>query len=405
MGYLKRLSNAIFNRNVDFEQLYYQLHATNSGTAISTVTPNVAMQMTAVFACVKLISQSIGMLPLNIYKSDGKTRQIATNHPIYPLLKAKPNQDMNTYQFKEAIAAAMCLQGAGYIQKVRSVNGKILELNFLLPQSVGKQRVNGKISYTYTDYIGTTHHFTNDEVINIPYFSIDGINGLSPISVCRESVKLGLTTEKHANLFYENGGKPNGAVEVPTTLTDAAYDRLKTSFNESYGGSNSYKTAIFEGGAKWANITMTARDAEFIATRKFQISEIARIFSVPPHLIGDLDKATFSNIEQQNIEFATYTIAPLTTKIEDALNAYLLTESELQQGFYFRFDLSALLKGDLKSRFDSYAVARQWGWMSANEIRALEDQNPIEGGDIFLKPLNMGDLKDPTPPPKTEPTK
>lgn len=193
-------------------------------------------------------------------------------------------------------------------------------------------------------------------------------------------------------MFYDNGGKPNMALSIPQTFKDAtAFERLKTSINTGFSGKNSYKTVVLEGGAELKTLTMTAKDAEFIATRKFQKSEIATMFNVPAHMVGDLDKATFSNIEQLSINFEKFTISPLATKIEAVLNASLLTDSEQKQGYYFKFNTDALLRGDIKTRYDAYAVGRQWGWMSANDVRELEDLEEIENGDMYLVPLNMTD--------------
>lgn len=403
MGYFKNLVNAV--RGVDFDKLYYQYHLNTAGASAVAVNEQTAMRMTAVFSCVKLISETIATIPLNLMVTNGKERKIAVNHPLYPLLRNKPNPDMNITQLKEAISTSMLLHGEGFIQKVVTQSGKVLELGFLYPQNVTKLRQNGQIIYQYTPY--TAYPLTSEvhpvrlssaEVVNIPYFTLDGINGVSPITYCRETVKLGLIAEQHASLFYQNGGKPNGVVQVPQSLTDEAYARLKNGFNDAYGGMNSFKTAVLEGGATYTSIPISARDAQFIETRKFQISEIARIFRVPPHMIGDLDKATFGNIEQQSIEFAKYTIAPLASKIEASLNACLLSDAEIDLGYYFKFDLDALMRGDMKTRYDSYAVARQWGWLSINDIRHSEDMNPIEGGDTYLQPLNMVDTNNPNNP-------
>lgn len=400
VGYLKNIVNAV--RGVDFEKLYYQYHINTAGASAIAVNEQTAMRMTAVFSCVKLISETIGTIPLNLMVTNGTERKIAVNHPLYSLLRNKPNPDMNITQLKEAIASSMLLHGEGFIQKVITQSGKVLELCFLYPQNVTKLRQNGQIVYKYTPYSAyplsassKSVTLSQQEVVNIPYFTLDGINGISPITYCRESVQLGLIAEQHANLFYQNGGKPSGVIEVPQTLTDDAYNRMKNGFNDAYGGMNSFKTAVLEGGSKYQVIPISAKDAQFIETRKFQISEIARIFRVPPHMIGDLDKATFSNIEQQSIEFAKYTIAPLAAKIEAALNACLLSDTEISQGYYFKFNLDALMRGDLQSRYTAYATARQWGWMSINDIRHLEDMNPIDGGDTYLQPLNMVDTNNP----------
>lgn len=396
MGYFSKIASALLGQRGEVStgsQEYTDLFAR---PGVTSVTAENAMQVATVFACVRLLSETIATLPLNLMQNVKGKKRHAVNHPLYSLLKTKPNADMNIVQLKEALVASMCLRGNGYLQKVSTRGGVIAEIPFLDAARMSMIRqADGSIVYFYTSLSGKSYRFNADEIINIPYFSLNGIEGITPIKMCRDGISLAMTAQNHAKMFYENGGKPNLAIEIPQTLSDTAYDRMKKSFNTAYSGQNSYKTAILEGGATAKTLTMTAKDAEFIATRKFQKSEIAAMFNIPPHLVGDLDKATFSNIEQQSIEFEKFTIRPLVTKIEAALNASMLTEIEQAQGYYFRFNTEALLRGDTKTRYDSYAVARQWGWMSANDIREIEDLNPIEGGDIYLSPLNMVDTSNP----------
>lgn len=395
VGYLKNLSRAVLGRSINYDEMYAKFHMLNSGASIGAITPNVSLQMTAVFAAVKLLSESMAMLPLSLYKKTGDKTEQAQDHTLHKLLKYRPNNEVNIFSFKQSFVASMLLQGSAYIHKGMNIYGDTVELNVLLPQYVYKERINGKIYYNYTDKNGS-RKLTFEEVINIPYFTLNGIDGLSPIGVCRKSVGLGLKAESHAEFYYDNGGKPNGFIKVPQPLTDLAYGRMKNSFNENYGGSNSFKTGILEGGADYVGIPLNMKDAQFIESRKFQVSEIARIFSVPPHKIGDLEKATFSNIEEQNIEFATTSIIPFATKIEEALNFHLLTAQERESGYYFKFNTSAILRGNEEAQNKSFALGRQWGWLNVNEIRALKELNPIDGGDTYLSPLNMTDITNPT---------
>lgn len=373
-----------------------ELDALFARPGATTVNADNAMQVATVFACVRLLSETIATLPLNLIHDSGSKRRHAKEHPLYSLLKSKPNKDMNAVQLKEALMAAMCLRGTGYLQKVTTRGGQIVSLPFLdASRMTLNTRTDGSYYYIYTSKSGKQYHFEAEEIVNIPYFSLNGVEGMTPIEMCSTGIGLAMTAENHAKMFYDNGGKPNLSIEIPQTLTDEAYERLKKSFNSAYSGQNSYKTAILEGGATAKTLTMSAKDAEFIATRKFQKSEIAAMFNIPPHLIGDLEKATFSNIEQQSIEFEKFTIRPLVTKIEAALNASLLSDKEVLDGYYFKFNTDALLRGDIKSRYDAYAVGRQWGWLSANDIRNKEDEEEIYGGDVYLTPLNMIDVSKP----------
>lgn len=396
MGYWSNFANALLGRaevsagSKEYSELFAR-------PGVTTVTADNAMKVATVFACVRLLSETIATLPLNLIQQNGNKRRHATEHPLYYLLKNKPNSDMNAVQLKEALMASMCLRGNGYMQKVTTRGGQIAALPFLdASRMTLSTRSDESYYYTYTTKSGKQYRFEADEIVNIPYFSLNGVEGMTPITMCSQGIGLAMTAENHAKMFYDNGGKPNMAIEIPQTLSDDAYNRLKKSFNTAYSGQNSYKTAILEGGAKATTLTMSAKDAEFIATRKFQKSEIAAMFNIPPHLIGDLEKATFSNIEQQSIEFEKFTIRPLVTKIEAALNVSLLSDREQRDGYYFKFNTDALLRGDIKSRYDAYAVGRQWGWLSANDIRNKEDEEEIDGGDIYLTPLNMIDPTNPT---------
>ncbi len=398
MGYFSNIASALLGQRGEVSTGSKEYGELFARPGVTTVTADNAMQVATVFACVRLLSETVATLPLNLMQNYKGKKRHAVEHPLYSLLKNKPNADMNTVQLKEALVASMCLRGNGYLQKVTTRGGVIAEIPFLDAARMSMVRkADGSIVYYYISLTGKSYTFNADELVNIPYFSLNGIEGITPIKMCRDGISLAMTAQNHAKMFYENGGKPNLAIELPQTLSEDAYKRLKTSFNNAYSGQNSYKTAILEGGATAKTLTMTAKDAEFIATRKFQKSEIAAMFNIPPHLVGDLEKATFSNIEQQSIEFEKFTIRPLVTKIEAALNASMLSDKERLEGYYFRFNTEALLRGDTKTRYDAYAIARQWGWMSANDIRQIEDLNPIDGGDIYLSPLNMVDTSNPQP--------
>lgn len=397
MGYLRNLALSIVGKREEVaigSKEFYQLFS-NGG--ISTITPDNAMKVTTVFACVRLLSETIATLPISLIQDYNGKRRHANEHPLYYLLKTKPNSDMNSVQLKEAVMASMCLRGNGYLQKVKTRGGAIVSLPFLdASRMTLYTQADGTYYYIYTKKSGSQVRFTPDEIVNIPYFSLNGVEGITPIEICAQGIGLALTAENHAKMFYDNGGKPNMAIEVPQSLSDPAYARLKKSFEQAYSGKNSYKTAILEGGATAKTLTMSAKDAEFIATRKFQKSEIAAMFNIPPHLIGDLEKATFSNIEQQSIEFEKFTIRPLVTKIEAVFNTSLLTEQEQRQGYYFKFNTDALLRGDMKSRYEAYQIAIGNAIKSPNECRALEDEEPYEGGDDFWMPLNYQNITNPT---------
>ncbi|WP_249934120.1 phage portal protein [Campylobacter sp. RM16190] len=360
--------------------------ATTNGVSVSNEN---ALKISAVYACVRAISETISTLPFEIYQTDGKQRVIAQNHPIRPLIKVAPNPKMNIAQFLEALLTSMLLRGNGYIRPIRARNGQVLQLDILDASQVSLQERSNDVYFQYTGKDGT-YNFGLDEIVNIPYFTLDGITGLSPIAKCRNGLELTQIAENHGKSFFSNGAFPSGVIEVPTELNQEAYDRMKNSWQKAYSGENAYKTAVLEGGAAYKGISIPNKDAQFLELRAFQTTDIARMFRVPPHMIADLTKATFSNIEQQSKEFAEFTILPLVVKIEKALNHRLLKPNEWGN-FYFKFNINAITRGDMKSRFEAYNLGRNMGVYSANDIRELEDLNPIKNGDIYLQPLNMSE--------------
>ena len=351
-----------------------------------SITADSAMKISAVYACVRAISETIATLPFEIYEKRGKGKEPAINHPIRNLIKIAPNEKMNIAQFLEAVLTSMLLRGNAFLRPVRARNGAVASIEFLDPSRVTIND-DDEIYYTYTSKKGT-FKFSLEDVVNIPYFTMDGLNGLSPVAKCRASLELTQVAENHGRNFFKNAALPNGVIEIPQGLNNEAYERMKTSWHKAYSNENAYKTAILEAGATYKGISIPNKDAQFLELRDFQVTDIARMFRVPPHMIADLSKATFSNIEQQSKEFAEFTILPLVVKIEKALNHRLLTPDEWDK-YYFKFNINAITRGDMKSRFEAYNLGRNMGVYSANEIRELEDLNPIENGDIYLQPLNM----------------
>jgi HK97 family phage portal protein len=356
-------------------------------SAAQRVTPDNALKLTAVYACVKLISETISTLPIHVYKTDGKKREIAHEHYLYPLLKYSPNFYMSAPALIESFVASALLRGNGYIRALKNRYGEIEELEFLKPQNIMLDLTSNVPFYRYnSDKKSIVIDF--EDVVNFAYFTLDGIVGLSPIAQCRTSLELANESEEYGKKFYSNNATPGGVIMMDGTLSEEARKRLLNSFNDGFSGENVGKTALMEGGAKYLPITISNKDSQFLESRQFSVQDIARMFNVPPHLIGDLSKATFSNIEQQAMEFEKYTIRPLVTKIEAIFNSRFLKADE--KGKYFiKFNTSALLRGDVKTRFEAYNIGRNIGVYSANDIRELEDMNPIENGDIYLQPMNM----------------
>jgi HK97 family phage portal protein len=354
-----------------------------------SVSPRSAVQVSAVYACVRVIAETIASLPLHLYMQTDDGSVKAMDHPLYRLLHDEPNSEMTSFVFRETMATHLLLWGNSYSQIIRNGRGEIHALYPLLAENMEVDRVAGQLVYAYRKD-GMTYTLHPRDVLHIPGLGFDGVIGYSPIALERNAIGLGIAAEEYGSKFFSNGATPAGVLTHPSTVKDP--ERLRKSWNRVYGGSaNAGQVAILEEGLKFDRIAMPNNEAQFLETRKFQVSEICRIYRVPPHLIGDLEHATFSNIEHQGISFAQHTIRPWLVRIEQSLNRALLSENEKVK-LYAEFNMSGLLRGDYKSRMEGYALGRQNGWLSANDIREMESLNRIpasEGGDLYLVNGNM----------------
>ena len=368
-----------------------------------TVTERSAMQMTAVYACVRILSEAVAGLPLHFYryKADG-SKEKAIDSNLYHLIHDEPNPEMSSFVFRETLMTHLLLWGNAYAQIIRNGKGEVIALYPLMPNKMSVDRdENGKLYYTYTRsdcepnaMNGSSVGLEPKDVLHIPGLGFGGLVGYSPIAMAKNAIGLAIATEEFGSKFFANGAAPSGVLEHPGTIKDPS--RVREAWQSQFGGSgNSGKVAVLEEGMKYTPISISPEQAQFLETRKFQINEIARIFRVPPHMVGDLEKSSFSNIEQQSLEFVKYTLDPWVVRWEQSLSRSLLSEDEKKQ-YFFKFNLEGLLRGDYQSRMNGYAIARQNGWMSANDIRELEDLDklsPEQGGDLYLVNGNMLPLK------------
>lgn len=367
--------------------------SSGSGKSVSAMS---AMQMSAVYACVRVIAETVASLPLNVYEVTDKGSKKAFDHPLYRLLHDEPNHEMTSFIWRESLLTHLLLWGNHYSQIVRSGRNGILGLYPLLPDQMTVDRAsNGQLTYEYTTSDGNTVWLRPEEVLHIPGLGFDGIMGYSPVAMEKNAVGLALSAEEYGSKFFANGARPSGVLTHPHTVKDPK--KLRESWNAAYGGSgNSGRTAVLEEGMEYKSISMPNNEAQYLETRKFQVEEICRIYRVPPHMIGDLSHATFSNIEHQSISFAVHTIRPWLVRIEQAIKRALIPEAEKGR-FYVQFNMDGLMRGDYKSRMEGYAIGRQNGWLSANDIHELENMNPIpdeEGGNLYLVNGNMRPLQD-----------
>lgn len=365
---------------------------TTSGKPVNERT---AMQTTAVYACVRILAEAVASLPLHVYEyQDDGGKKLVYDHPLYYLLHDEPNPEMTSFVFRETLMSHLLIWGNAYAQIIRDGAGRVLGLYPLLPDKMEVQRDDrGNIYYVYSrnsDENPTFKEYGNiklkaEDVLHIPGLGFDGLIGYSPIAMAKNAVGMTLACEEYGASFFANGANPGGVLEHPGVLKDPS--KVRESWNSVYRGvSNAHKIAVLEEGMKYQQIGIPPEEAQFLETRKFQINEIARLYRIPPHMVGDLDKSSFSNIEQQSLEFVKYTLDPWVIRWEQSLQRSLLLPGE--KGKYFiKLNVDGLLRGDYQSRMNGYAVGRQNGWFSANDIREMENMNPIpdeEGGNLYL---------------------
>ena len=361
-----------------------------STTSGKTVNERTALQTTAVYACVRILSETLASLPLHMYRHTDSGKEKATSNTLYRLLHDEPNPEMTSFVFRETLMSHLLLWGNAYAQIIRDGSGKVVALYPLLPDRMEVDRTaTGELFYEYQSDKGKVV-LRKEEVLHIPGLGFDGVKGQSPIAMAKNAIGMAIATEEYGAKFFSNGANPGGVLEHPGVVKDPK--RVRDSWNAVYqGSSNAHRVAVLEEGMKFTPIGIPPEQAQFIATRKFQLNEIARIFRIPPHMIGDLEKSSFSNIEQQSLEFVKYTLDPWVVRWEMALQKSLLTLSEKEE-YFFKFNVDSLLRGDYQSRMNGYAIGIQNGFLSSNDVRRLEDMNDIPdelGGNLYRTNGNM----------------
>ena len=375
-----------------------------TSTSGKQVNERTAMQMTAVYSCVRILAEAVAGLPLQLYRyTDTGGKEKALDHPLYLLLHDEPNPEMTSFVFREVLMCHLLLYGNAYAQIIRNGRGEVLGLYPLMPNRMAVDRdEHGRLYYSYqmqqddgADMKQGTVILRQEDVLHIPGLGFDGLVGYSPIAMAKNAIGLAIATEEYGSKFFANGATPGAVLEHPGLIKDP--EKIRESWNKAFRGSaNANKLVVLEEGMKFTPISIAPEQAQFLETRKFQIDEIARIFRVPPHMIGDLEKSSFNNIEQQSLEFVKYTLDPWVCRWEQAMCRALLRPEEKSR-YFIKFNVDGLLRGDYKSRMDGYAVGRQNGWLSANDIRELENMDQIpdeEGGNLYLINGNMTKLQD-----------
>ena len=345
-----------------------------------------ALTLTAVWCAIRLLAESVSSLPVSVYSKQPNGDKVEdSKSPIYNLVKFKPNYYQNKITFFEFIMLSICTEGNSYVQIVRNNSGTPVQLICLDPSNVSVVVNNNELFYQ----IDGGAVLDSSDVLHFKTITDDGVTGLSPIDQCAKALNWGVSLEEFGSTFFSNGAKPSSILQTDRALSDTALQRLKTSFNNNYGKlKNSNSTIVLEEGLTFKPISISPEQAQFLSSRQFSIEEVARIFNVPPHMLKDLSKSSFNNIEMQSQEFVTYTLMPYITRIEQEMNLKLFRTNELGKTF-IEFNVNGLLRGDVKSRTEAYKTAITNGYMSINEVRQKENMNSIEGGEKHFMQMNM----------------
>lgn len=363
---------------------------TKSGVSVNDET---ALCHTAVYACCRVLSDSIASLPLEVFRQlpNGNT-ELAASHPVHRLVNTAPSKIYSSYNFRAAAQLHIGIRGNAYARIFRDGWGRPTELRLLNPSQVAPFFHENELFYRVE---GERLPLTPDEIIHVAGLSWDGVTGKSPIQVARETIGMGLAATQYGAQIFGTGTHLSGVLQHPGKLTPEQVDKLRMSWKRNHGGAeNAGGIAVLENGMTFLPISLTPQDSRFIESQKLGIADVARIYRVPLHMIGELDRATFSNIEQQSIEFVQHTLRPLVKAWEQELNRKLFRPSE--QGEYFvRFNLNALMRGDMKARADFYARLFNMRAISPNEIRQMEGMNAYEGGGEYYLQINMSNNPDP----------
>lgn len=373
--------------------IHDEFHEHDSPDQADTMKTGNAPETLSVMACVKVLSETLGSLPMVLYAEDGEgNKKKARNHPLYETLRYQPNNWQTWIEFAEMMTAHVALRGNAYAEIIYAKSGDISQLVPLHPDRVMPALVNNERVYQYSPLSGPRRILLKGEVLHVPGLSFDGISGLDPITYARHAIGLAKGAEVYGSRFFMNDARPGVVIKHPgpKAMSDKAYNNFRESWEERHSGAKrSHRPVVLEEGMDVKQIGISPENAQFLETRKFQKNEIAGFFRVPPHMIGSMEDATFSNIEHQGRSFVDNTMLPWFVRWEQALRRDLLISAADKKSFTIEIEPAAILRGDLKSRNESYAIARNGGWMSVNDIRKKENMNPIEGGDRYLEPLNM----------------
>lgn len=363
-----------------------------SGGARSGLDAQRASGLATAGACIAVISQALASVPLNLHRrapNGGRAR--ATDHPLYTVLHDAPNGVMTAFEARESLIASLLISGNAYAAIDWSARGQVTALHPLDSGRVAVERLeSGRLRYRVTDHQGRVRIYLQEEMLHLRYrLAREGVMGLSPIQLARETFNLALTQQDTAAALASKGNRPSGALVFPGMVNHAQKDAVLASLaNRIESNSSTSNVLVLDGGAEWKSFSMTAKDAEFLESRKLTNLDICKIWGVPPTVVGILDHGTYSNVEMESRALVVRCLAPMARRVEQAMNVALLPVGS-RRTLFVEHDLAGLLRGDMQARYASYRIGREWGWLSPNEIRGWENMPEIEGGDEYLSPLNM----------------
>ncbi len=372
--------------------------STLSGVKVTELS---ALGVATVFSCVNVLSRTVSTLPLVVYQERNGEKHRAPGHPLYDLMKVSPNPEMTAADFLGATMFNLALRNEAFGFVSRNRGGEVTQIVPVLPKDIRRKRDGGSDGNELRFHVKGVP-YDAERILDIRGLTNNGLNGVDMLGTVGEVIGLARALQDNAAKFFGNGQKISDVLSTDKALTNEQVNRLREQMLDRKRRGDDYTTLILEEGMKYITHRSENKDSQFQEAREHQDKKIASLWGIPPHKVGILSDATFSNIEHQNIEWVVDCILPYLVRIEQAMNLRLLTASERRQGYYVEFLVEGLLRGDVKSRYEAYAIGRQWGWLSVNDIRRKENMNPIEGGDVYLTPLNMVDSQNPQPQPEQQ---
>ena len=359
-----------------------------------SITQDTALEVTACYACVKLLAEQIAIIPVNVYADEGKGGRVKRkDHKVHRLLNIEPNPYMTAYNFWKAMMVQELLTGFGYAEVERDRKTKEPIALWPVPTKFVTKKKNSRGEPVYEIKIDKEKPkmIAYGNMLEIQGMTPDGYSVYEPIQLLKNALGLSKSAEIFSKEYFEEGSHPSGVITYPGALKTEKQDEFRKQIKQTYGGlGKHHRVMLMEDGMKFERISAPPNEGQMFESRKFQVIEIARFFNVPPHKIMELDRATWGNMEESNIQFINDSLLPHLINNQQAIYQTLLFDFEKREGIYVEYDLNNLLRGRLQDRFDSYAKARQWGWLNVNEIRAKENMPDIgPKGDVYIEPLNM----------------